>query len=177
MMAKLAIDTTEIEEISKTSGATRGANYLEDIKDRTFAASEGYLINQPLRLIKQGYEVVVIPVSDYGVQSYSDVIITHRDLWQSNPELVRNFVSATRQGWLEALNRPEATAAVIVDKYRPSSNTGTTKTDELATLKASEPLVRPDGSDQVLKMSASVWQSMITDLGLDLRPEDIYIDL
>ena len=107
MMTNLDLDTTEIKEISKTSGATRGANYLEDIKDGTFAASEGYLFNQPLRLRQQGYDVVVLPVSDYGVQSYSDVIITHRDLWQSNPDLVRNFVSATRQGWALAFAEPE----------------------------------------------------------------------
>ena len=177
MMAKLGIDTTQIKEISKTSGATRGANYLEDIKDRTFDASEGYLINQPLWLRRQGYDVVVLPVSDYGVESYSDVIITHKELWQSNPELVQNFVLATRQGWIHAFAQPEQTVELIMLEYRPDSNIGTTATHERALLEASKVLVMPTTEDQILKMSETVWQNMVADLGLNLRPKDIYIDL
>ena len=177
MMGKVGIDTRLVKEISKTSGATRGANYLEDIKDRTFDASEGYIINQPLRLREQGYDVNVIAVSDYGVKSYSDVIITHQDLWQSDPELVKNFVSATREGWVQALTEPKVVVEVIISQYRPSSNTGTTKGHELALLEASRSLVMPETADKILKMSDDVWQSMVSDLNVTVNPADIYLDL
>jgi ABC-type nitrate/sulfonate/bicarbonate transport system substrate-binding protein len=183
MMNKLGIDMTQVQEISKTSGATRGANYLDDIKDGTFDASEGYLINQPLRLQQLGYEVVILPVSDFGVQSYSDVIITHRDILEDDPELVKSFIEATREGWLYALNNIEETAEVVVGDYRPGTNVGTTVSHEKALLEASRSLVMPGAASEVLSMSEDVWASMTDDLkqlGVlesDVSANSIFINL
>ena len=105
------------------------------------------------------------------------MIITHQDLWQSDPKLVQDFVSATREGWIEALSEPEAVVDVIIGQYRPSSNTSTTRGHELALLEASRPLVMPETADKILKMSDDVWQSMVSDLSSTVKPADIYLDL
>jgi ABC-type nitrate/sulfonate/bicarbonate transport system substrate-binding protein len=177
MLYKQGVDPSSITEFSKTSGATRGANYLEDIKDETFDASEGYIMNQPLWLKEQGYDVQIMSVSDYGVDSYSDVLITHQDFLENNPDLVAAFVQATKDGWLYAINNPDKSAKVTIDTYRTSANSGTTLAHEAALLKASKRLVAPNGTQGVLEMSESVWVSMIEDMkNLGLLESDVKVN-
>jgi NitT/TauT family transport system substrate-binding protein len=41
------------------------------------------------------------------------VVVTRRELLQKNPGLVKEFVLATREGWRDYLDHPEATNALL----------------------------------------------------------------
>jgi len=56
-----------------------------------------YITNEPIQLAAQGYEINVIPVSDYALLA-SNGIITNETVLQENPELVRAMVDATLRG-------------------------------------------------------------------------------
>lgn len=58
---------------------------------------------------KEGKEVVEIRFSDFGLDIYSNGILTTDKLIKENPDLVKRFVQATMKGWEWALdNREEA---------------------------------------------------------------------
>jgi NitT/TauT family transport system substrate-binding protein len=62
-----------------------------------------------------GKHPVIFPYADYGVDQPGYAIATHRDLVQSNPDLVRRFVLATLQGVKAAKADPDAAVKALSD--------------------------------------------------------------
>jgi NitT/TauT family transport system substrate-binding protein len=69
-------------------------------------AIQAYSFAEPLLAEQQGVTVRRLMVSDLGWNPYSSVLITSGDLIQSDPELVGQFVEATRRGWQNYLSDP-----------------------------------------------------------------------
>lgn len=59
-------------------------------------------------------DVNYIPITDYGVDWYTPVIITSNKLIASNPELVSNFIDATAKGYQYAIDNPEESAKILL---------------------------------------------------------------
>lgn len=69
-------------------------------------AIQAYSFAEPLLAEQQGVSVKRLMVSELGWNPYSSVLITTGDLIRSNPELVKEFVTATRKGWQNYLSKP-----------------------------------------------------------------------
>jgi NitT/TauT family transport system substrate-binding protein len=101
----------------------------------------GYLINEVLAAKEKGFDVNIISPADYGVSLYADTLFTTEKMLKEKPAVVRAFVAATMKGWADAIANPEEAARVTV-KYGGSK---LTYDHELAMMKASIPLLKPDG--------------------------------
>jgi NitT/TauT family transport system substrate-binding protein len=72
-----------------------------------------YVTSEPLSARKQGGDPQVFLIAQSGYNPYATVVITRRELLQKNPELVRAFVEASREGWQSYLGDPGATNALL----------------------------------------------------------------
>jgi NitT/TauT family transport system substrate-binding protein len=99
----------------------------------------GYLINEVLAAKEKGFDVTIISPADYGVTLYADTLFTTEKMLKEKPAAVRAFVAATMKGWNDAIAHPEEAAQITV-KYGAKL----TYEHELAMMKASIPLLKPD---------------------------------
>ena len=113
----------------------------------------GYLINEVLAAKEKGFDVNIVDPSDYGIDLYADTLFTTETVLKQKPDVVRKFVAATLQGWSTAIAAPEEAAKITV-KYGDKLNYD----HELAMMKASAPLLKPD-SKPVGFMDEAGWSS------------------
>ncbi|GAA4466708.1 ABC transporter substrate-binding protein [Novipirellula rosea] len=69
-------------------------------------AIQAYSFAEPLLAEQQGVKVRKLMLSDIGWNPYSSVLITTGDMVRNQPELVQDFVDATREGWQHYLDDP-----------------------------------------------------------------------
>jgi NitT/TauT family transport system substrate-binding protein len=147
-----------------------GYNQVQALATDQEQAVVGYTNNEPIQLRAQGYDVSVLPVSDY-VQLASNGLITNEQTIANNPELVQNMVNATLRGIRYASTYPE-------DAYNIS-------------LKYVENLDKADANvqRQILDVSIQLWQAdtlgesnptawenmqnVLLDMGLLTQPLDL----
>jgi ABC-type nitrate/sulfonate/bicarbonate transport system substrate-binding protein len=129
----------------------------------------GYLINEVIAAQEKGFAVNIVAPSDYGIDLYADTLFTTEKMLKEKPDVVRNFVAATLKGWNAAIASPEEAAKITVgfgDKL--------TYGHELAMMKASVPLLKPDGKP-VGYMDAAGWstaQKLLLGAGFQKTPVD-----
>jgi len=130
----------------------------------------GYLINEVLAAKEKGFDVNIVNPSDYGIDLYADTLFTTEAMLKEKPDVVRNFVAATLKGWNTAIAAPEE-AAKITLKYGDKL----TYEHELAMVKASVPLLKPD-TKPVGHMDQAGWssaQQLLLAAGFQKGPVDI----
>ncbi len=71
--------------LSDLEQVTTSAN-IDDLLDGKVDVFNGYLTNEPFYLQEHGEQALTFAPSDYGINFYSDVIFTHQDFADSNPE-------------------------------------------------------------------------------------------
>jgi len=130
----------------------------------------GYLINEVLAAQEHGFGVNVVYPSDYGIDFYADTLFTTEAMLKEKPAVVRNFVAATLKGWNEAIAAPEQAAKITIkfgDKLSYDH--------ELAMMKASVPLLKPDarpvGFIDVAGWSSA--QKLLLDAGFQKAAVDV----
>lgn len=74
-----------------------GFNQVEALAADQIDVAVVYVTNEPIQLAAQGYEVNVIPVSDYA-QLASNGLIANETVLKENPDLVQAMVNATLRG-------------------------------------------------------------------------------
>ena len=84
-----------------------GFNQVQALAADQVEAVVGYVNNEPVQLVAQGFEVNVIRVSDY-VQLAANGILTSESMAAEHPEQVRSFVVAFLQGLADTIADPEA---------------------------------------------------------------------
>src|SRR5882724_1298576 len=72
-----------------------------------------FVTSEPIAARQQGADPQVFLIADTGFNPYATVVITRRELLQKQPELIKSFVLATREGWQNYLDHPEATNALL----------------------------------------------------------------
>jgi NitT/TauT family transport system substrate-binding protein len=84
------------------------------------AVQEGYLGSEPF-LVKQqgGFDPVVLLLSDAGFSGYASLITTSTKLVQTNPDLVRRFLDATREGWRSYLESDPSPGDALIKQANP----------------------------------------------------------
>lgn len=117
-----------------------GFNQVEALAADQDQAVVGYIANEPIQLAAQGYEVDVIPVSDY-VHLASNGIITNEVTIREDPALVRAFVQATLRGITDTIANPD-------EAYEISKN-------YIETLASSDETLQK----KILAASIALWQA------------------
>lgn len=90
------------------------------------SAMQGYATSEPFLVEKQaGFKPGVLLLADYGLDGYSTLIETRRDLVDKSPDLVQRFVDASVIGWYNYLYGDNKAANAMIKKLNPEM------TDEL----------------------------------------------
>lgn len=92
---------------------------IDDLIEGKVDALNAYTSNEPYYLRKKGIPFRAISPREYGVNFYSDVLMTREALVRSDPQMVRAFIQASLRGWADALAQPEETIALIRRNYAP----------------------------------------------------------
>jgi len=130
----------------------------------------GYLINEVLAAKEKGFDVNIVYPADYGIDLYADTLFTTEAMIRDKPDTVGKFVALTLKGWESAMAAPEEAAKITVkfgDKL--------TYDHELAMMKASIPLLKPD-SKPVGYMDQAAWasaQDLLVGAGFQKAPVDL----
>jgi len=142
-------------------------------------AIQAYSFAEPYLARGEGVEVRTLMVSDLGWNPYSSVLVTRGDLIRDQPELVRDFVAATRLGWQNYITDPAAGNAAILaaNQHGMTQQALEFGSKELVALAMPEPLTVAD----VGGMSAQRWQTLVKqmeDVNLiksgSVNPEDCF---
>jgi NitT/TauT family transport system substrate-binding protein len=83
-----------------------GFNQVEALVANQVEAAVIYLANEPVVLRSQGYEVDVVPVSDY-LQLVSNGLVTNEKTLRENPDMVGAFIKALIKGITDTVENPD----------------------------------------------------------------------
>ena len=92
---------------------------LDDLIEGRVDAYDAYISNEPYSLRQKGIAFRTINPREYGVNFYSDILMTREDLVRSDPEMIKAFTQASLRGWEYALAHREETVQLIHRKYAP----------------------------------------------------------
>jgi len=147
-----------------------GFNQVEALMADKVQAGVIYVTNEPVQMRSQGYDVDVIPVSDY-MQLVSNGLITNEQTASDNPELVRGMVRAILRGIQDAEQDPDE-AYTISKKYVE----GLAQADEQVqkdVLTASIALWKTDRPGFSEPQSWENMQAVLLDMGMLKQPVDL----
>ena len=134
---------------------------------------QAYVIDEFIALQKMtGGEATIHLAGDLGYLAYSQVLFTTENTAENYPDIVLGMVTALRRGWEYALNHPDATVELILEKWNPELD----PEYQLASLKAMESLLRPPGKDLMPWPSAEAWdqrQQNFLEFGFLKQPVDL----
>jgi NitT/TauT family transport system substrate-binding protein len=88
------------------------------LKDQKFA-QQCFVFSEPVAAKRAGVPSDLFLVSESGFNPYLTVVVAHEDTLKGQPELVKAFLKATRQGWSSYLKNPKATNEAM-QKLNPS---------------------------------------------------------
>jgi NitT/TauT family transport system substrate-binding protein len=129
-----------------------------------------YYTGGVIRMRQKGLKLNLIWPSDYGIQFYSDTLVTTDGLIEQHPDLIVRFLRATLKGWLDAVeDYPNAVDVTLkyARIYDPVMQT--------AMMEAMLPLVHT-GEDFIGWMKPEIWQDManlMSKFGLLAAPVDV----
>ena len=148
------------------------------VADKSIAI-QAYSFAEPLLAEQQGVEVRRLMVSDLGWNPYASVLITTGKLIEEQPEMVRQFVQATRRGWQNYMSDPTLgnEAILAVNEHGMTAEALTFGSTEL------KALVMPTdvSSENVGQMSLDRWTKLVEQMdAIDpgsagmVKPEDCF---
>lgn len=105
MLAKAGVSRDQIKLVVSPSN--------ELLVNGSVDAKTGFVINEAVALDLQGNKTVAMLPSDYGVQTYAEVIFVARKTVEENPDLVKRFVAATQEGYDYAYAHQDETVAAV----------------------------------------------------------------
>ena len=147
-----------------------GYTQVEAVATDQVQAASIYVTNEPVQIRAQGYDVNVIPVSDY-LQLASNGLITNETTLQEHPELVQKMVTATLKGIQYTIDHPDE-AYDISKKYVDNLAQADTAVQK-EVLAATIELMR---TDRLGYIDPTAWQNMqkvLLDMGLLTTSQDI----
>jgi NitT/TauT family transport system substrate-binding protein len=147
-----------------------GFNQVEALAADQEQAVVGYIANEPIQLAAQGYEVDVIPVSDY-VQLASNGIITNEKTIREDPALVRAFVQATLRGISDTIANPNE--AYEISKKYIETLASSDETLQKKILAASIALWQTDPPGQTDPQAWENMQAVLMNMGSYSAPLDL----
>lgn len=77
-----------------------------------------YVSNELFRLRKEKLDYTLINPSSYGVDYYGNSLFTSQSFLDTNPEVVKNFITATNKGWKYAFDHREEMISYIHNEIK-----------------------------------------------------------
>ncbi|WP_437955116.1 ABC transporter substrate-binding protein [Sorangium sp. So ce119] len=135
------------------------------VADKDFS-QQCFITAEPIAARRKGSDPATFLVASEGFNPYVVVVITRAALWKENPERVRAFVRATREGWRAYLHDP-ARANAVMAKLNTSMDAETF----VAAAEAQRPLIEtPEVKEKGLgAMTRERWETLakqLVDLGV-----------
>ena len=96
---------TSLENVRIVSYSGTIAKFLLDEQ----FAQQGYVFSEPILAASKGGDPHVLMVSELGFNPYSSLLLTRREILESQPDLVRKMVNAVQHGWESYLANPQKT--------------------------------------------------------------------
>ncbi len=128
----------------------------------------GYSINIPFAASLLGVQVNEIHPIKYGIHFYGDSLFTRKDLVEKDPDLVSRFKKASLEGWVYALEHPDAMVQKIVLEYPHRNIPGSlTEFNRFQSQSVAELIHYPE--IEVGHMNPDRWEKMqdqLNDLGI-----------
>ena len=109
-----------LDSITKLGYTLDVATFL----DPDIAAIAAYSTNTPYILKEAGVEYTTISPLSYGIDFYSDVLITSEKMMRREPETVLAFRRASVRGWEYAMHHPEEIADILRRNYDAAKSIG-----------------------------------------------------
>ena len=124
-----------------------------------------FVMNSEASLFLQGVEFNTIYPFEYGIDMYSNLIITSEEMIENNPELVQSFLEATLHGIQSAVDDPEKAGIGVAARDESLD-----RNEQIEGMFRSVPLLIPAGSRPGM-MEPEIWQ-----IGYDiLRNQEILV--
>ncbi|WPJ96991.1 ABC transporter substrate-binding protein [Coraliomargarita algicola] len=80
-------------------------------------AISAYITDEPFTIRQRGQQPVTFSPRSTGIDFYSDILFTTQDYLDKHPKTVAAFKRASLQGWRYALDHPQETIDLILEKY------------------------------------------------------------
>ncbi|WP_035244257.1 ABC transporter substrate-binding protein [Desulfonatronovibrio hydrogenovorans] len=106
--------------------------------------------NEYYALINSGInanELTTFFLADYGLNFPEDGLYCHESLVRNEPDLVRNFVQASIEGWEYAFNNPEQALDMVMERVN-QANLPTNRVHQRWMLDRMKDIIQPAGSDR-----------------------------
>jgi NitT/TauT family transport system substrate-binding protein len=111
-------------------------NSLTQLVDRKVDVAAGFLTNEPFEYESKGYPINYILLSEYGVNSYPNLIFATDDYLEKNPKIAEKFLRATEKGMEYSIEHDEEAIDATL-KYDPSLD----RDVQLKTMETQTPLI------------------------------------
>ncbi|MDN5126349.1 ABC transporter substrate-binding protein [Aliarcobacter butzleri] len=119
--AKNEISNMSINTVLKSQdihiNAKEHSLYSKSFINKESDAIVGYLSNQAYLLEKANIKYNTFLPKDYGFDFYGDMLYTSSEFAKQNPKMVKDFIEATKEGWIYAFNNIPFSVDLIYEKY------------------------------------------------------------
>jgi putative hydroxymethylpyrimidine transport system substrate-binding protein len=142
-------DPAEVDEV------TIGFTAVPSLAAGKVAAATGFWNAEAVALRRQGVRVRVFKVDEFGAPRYPELVLcTSEKLLKSDPDLVDDVVSATRQGYEAVEENP---AAALDDLLAANRDIGLDKAEQEAQLQVLLPALRPEPFEMAALKEWAAW--------------------
>ena len=140
----------------------------------------GFSMNEPIEAESGGMAVSLMPISDYGVNTYGLTLVANPDFMQQKPDVVKAFMKATVRSVAETTKDPAGAVAAVA-----AAAAETDAAREAKVLQHTIPYWQSKDTETggFGAQTGERWRDTIDvakKLGLietSLRPEDVYVNL
>ncbi|WP_437293461.1 ABC transporter substrate-binding protein [Sorangium sp. So ce426] len=135
------------------------------VADKAFS-QQCFITAEPIAAKRKGSDPAAFLVASEGFNPYVVVVITRAALWKENPERVRAFVRATREGWRTYLQDPTRSNEIMA-----KLNTSMDAETFVAAAEAQRPLIETTETKEkgLGVMTSERWETLakqLVDLGV-----------
>lgn len=164
LLSSQGIDPASVNTRNRTDAS------LTPLLTGTADVIDGWVTNEVVELLEQGYDINTILLSDYGIEAYPNLIFTTQRLINSNPDLVERFVRATLRGLQAVIADPDKAVELMLTHNDQLSLRG-----QKSGMQRAIALFNPSGSQPGM-MTDRTWafmHQMLIDQDILAEPLDI----
>ena len=118
-------------------------------------SQQGFLTSEPFSAEQSGQKVKSFLIADEGFNPYVTVVAVKKDFLLHNKVQIQSFVKALQQGWVDYLNKPDATNQLMSQKNKSMTSETFSKSAE-----AQAKLIQPDPNFKIGSMSNDRWTQL-----------------